>query len=52
MLHRQRERPLRAPVRRIAAHDADFSRYLLTTIRTGTSCQYIPDPPFPIVWTL
>ena len=35
-----------APVHPVAAH------YLETTIRTGTSCVFIPDPRFPVSWTV
>jgi len=39
-------------IKRIAAHDADFARYLSTTLKTGSFCTYTPDPLRPVAWNL
>jgi hypothetical protein len=43
-------RAIRAALRRIAAHDPELGHLLQRTIRTGTSCTYLPDPDIPLVW--
>jgi hypothetical protein len=34
----------------IDAHDPSLARRLRTSVRTGTSCRYEPDPDHPVVW--
>lgn len=39
-------------IKRVAANDASFARYLSVTLKTGSFCAYHPDPLRPIVWQL
>jgi hypothetical protein len=37
---------------RIAAHHAALNEHLRATIKTGTSCAYLPDARLPLQWDL
>ena len=43
---------IRAAIDRIATVDEPLSRHLQSTVRTGLSCRYEPDPGDRIVWAL
>lgn len=43
---------IRAALARLELHDGEVAYALRTTIRTGTSCRYEPDPFRPIEWRL
>jgi hypothetical protein len=45
-------RRIAAALRKIAAVHPAAARYLETTVRTGTACVYVPDPRFPVSWTV
>jgi len=37
---------------RIAEHDPALAHLLRSTVRTGGSCVYVPDPNVPVTWQL
>jgi eukaryotic-like serine/threonine-protein kinase len=41
---------IKSALKRIAENDAALGRYLMSTVKTGTSCCYAPDPRSPISW--
>ncbi len=43
---------IRAAVKRIEAGDSELGRHLDETVRTGTSCVYLPDPDSAPAWRL
>jgi hypothetical protein len=43
---------IKAAIAKIRAGDASIGRHLATSIRTGNSCVYDPDPAHPISWQL
>jgi hypothetical protein len=45
-------RAIRGTLRRVEEHDAGLGRLLDRTIRTGTFCEYEPDPDRPVTWTV
>lgn len=42
---------IRAALRRIQAVDPVLGRHLERAVRTGTFCQYLPDPTINVVWS-
>lgn len=42
---------IRAAVRKIESADPVLGRHLHAAVRTGTYCQYLPDPTLDVVWT-
>ncbi|HEY6394656.1 MAG TPA: hypothetical protein VIX12_04505 [Candidatus Binataceae bacterium] len=45
-------RAIRLVLDRIAEHDRALGKLIVTTIRTGTLCAYLPDDRFPVAWRL
>ncbi len=45
-------RAIRSTFGRIAEHDRGLADELQRTIRTGTFCSYVPDPRWPVSWTV
>jgi hypothetical protein len=45
-------RRIAAALEKIAAVHPAASQYLETTVRTGTACVFLPDPRFPVTWTV
>jgi hypothetical protein len=45
-------RRIGAALEKIAAVHPTAARYLETTVRTGTACVFLPDPRFPVDWTV
>jgi tetratricopeptide (TPR) repeat protein len=45
-------RAMRQALSRIREHHAPLAEHLDRTIRTGTSCVYLPDPRFPVEWKI
>jgi hypothetical protein len=45
-------RRITAALEKIAAVHPAAARYLETTVRTGTACVFLPDPRFPVTWTV
>jgi len=45
-------RRIAAALQKIAAVHPAAARYLETTVRTGTACVFLPDPRFPVSWTV
>lgn len=45
-------RAIRHALARIRKHDVQLGDYLDRTIRTGIYCVYLPDPRFPITWSM
>jgi hypothetical protein len=45
-------RRIAAALEKIAAVHPAAAHYLETTVRTGTSCVFLPDPRFPVSWTV
>jgi hypothetical protein len=45
-------RRIAAALEKIAAVHPAAARYLETTVRTGTTCVFLPDPRFPVSWTI
>ena len=45
-------RALRHALVRIRKHDVQLGDYLDRTIRTGIYCVYLPDPRFPLTWSM
>lgn len=43
-------RAIHDALRRIARHNEGLGYHLVTSIRTGTFCSYMPDPTHPIRW--
>jgi len=43
---------IRHTLHRIAEHHADLNEHLRATIRTGTTCAYLPDPRKAVQWEL
>jgi hypothetical protein len=43
---------IKGAIAKIRAGDASMGRHLATSIRTGNSCVYDPDPAHPISWQL
>jgi pimeloyl-ACP methyl ester carboxylesterase len=43
---------IKAAIAKIRAGDASIGRHLATSIKTGNSCVYDPDPAHPISWQL
>ena len=43
-------RAIKAAVRRIAEQEPDLGHVLHSTVRTGTSCRYEPNPGTPLTW--
>jgi hypothetical protein len=43
-------RAIRTALARLELHDAEVACELRTTIRTGPTCRYEPDPFRPIAW--
>jgi hypothetical protein len=41
-----------AALDRLAQHDPSFAHLLRSTVRTGTTCQHVPDPNLPVAWSL
>jgi hypothetical protein len=45
-------RRIAAALEKIAAVHPPAAHYLETTVRTGTACVFLPDPRFPVDWTV
>jgi hypothetical protein len=45
-------RRIAAALAKIAAVHPAAARYFETTVRTGTACVFVPDPRFPVSWTV
>jgi hypothetical protein len=45
-------RRIAAALQKIAAVHPAAAHYLETTVRTGTACIFLPDPRFPVSWTV
>ncbi len=45
-------RALRAALRRISAHEPELGMLLQSSIRTGSSCEYVPDPAAQLTWEI
>ncbi len=43
-------RAIKAAIRRVDGNDPRLGRMLRSTVRTGTTCAYEPDPGAPVVW--
>ncbi|MEA2195469.1 MAG: hypothetical protein QOG42_1903, partial [Solirubrobacteraceae bacterium] len=43
-------RAIKAAIRRIAEQEPDLGHLLRSTVRTGASCRYEPDPGIPLTW--
>ena len=45
-------RRIAAALEKMAAVHPAATHYLETTVRTGTACVFLPDPRFPVDWTI
>src|SRR5262245_44769500 len=45
-------RRIAAALQKVAAVHPAAAHYLETTVRTGTACVFLPDPRFPVSWTV
>jgi hypothetical protein len=45
-------RALRAALGRIGAHEPELGVLLQRSIRTGSSCEYVPDPAAQLRWEI
>ena len=43
---------IKAAMTKIGEHSPALGRHLVSTIRTGTFCSYVPDPRIPTAWQL
>lgn len=43
---------IKAALARIGEHSPELGHHLVSTIRTGTFCSYVPDPRVPAAWQL
>jgi hypothetical protein len=43
-------RAIRAALGRIARHEPELARLLQSAVRTGSACEYVPDPDAPLRW--
>jgi hypothetical protein len=41
-----------AALNRIEQHDSALARQLRDSVRTGSTCRYVPDPARPVTWIL
>jgi hypothetical protein len=46
------QKTISAAIKRIATIDAPLARHLHSSVHTGLSCSYEPDPPDEVRWTL
>ena len=45
-------KPIKSAGQKIRGHHPALGHHLATHIKTGTFCQYLPDPTQPLRWTL
>jgi hypothetical protein len=45
-------RAIRSAIARIADQSPALGQHMVTTVRTGTFCSYVPDVRVPLIWQL
>lgn len=45
-------RAIKAALQRIGAHHPTLRAHLSSTVRTGSTCVYLPDPRVPVAWEI